>query len=961
MASLAAGRAAGAVRAALRRRQAALAEVVAAASKVTEELGTTKSKKQVYEAKKQHPDCIVLMQQGGFYQAYEKDAQWLHRRLGLTLTKKQDMEMVGFPLENLANTLERLMAPARADLRVAVCTQADNPDQNEGIMNRPVNRVISPGTAVVLENFEEDGFLVAVARPGGRASAECKLARIDCTGTIEERTYKNADELCAELRSGSFAAKELLVSPALLDDLAEGGLLCSRDAEDALGEERAGVPELACSPLRCLATVLACRGCTKDAACAECDRPGPGDSASDALRVYFKLAKMELPSSTPSRAANSAALIYRSNSLRSLEVLATQDGGTSHALITALGKPRTPPGRRELRDRILRPLLDVAAINLRLGSVQVLYEHLETCRKVRRELAKKECADLMRVLHRVEMALATTTGGGKGSIEDLVLVRGTLQTAKAVSSLLRSMWEGRLAVYTREREETELQQACAAMDASLDGDLRSLLDTLEKGVYKKPETPKTAVKNKEPEMDEELETRATEEAPSLMDSSSTTDPSESEERLISEGFDSGVDEARAKVKKLMNELLDAEKEAVSSYDFEVKYDPGPRALYFSSLSKKKKAKTEAKTKATLNGKEVIPLGYKNKKTSERLSSRAGEYAKLHDDVEMEERRVVRKLVDGCLRVKGALDSVARSLAVIDVTCTLAIAAFEHALWRPVVDGSSALRITQGRHFALSIQRQSGPPRNFAPNDLDVAASGEGGAPSCVLLTGSNMAGKSTYLKMCAHVAVLAQMGSFVPAVSARVGVVDQLFSRVGASDDISTSRSTFMVEAGETAEILRLATARSLVVVDEIGRGTCTSVGPALAQAVLERLVALGPRTLFSTHFRELAALEARLAGRVVAFQAVTRTHPRHGIIFMHTIERGVSSASHGLDVAELAGVPGDTLERAHALLADSDAPPLCGASLGAIVRSLEAVNVDKLSPAAARRLLGELRAALLA
>jgi DNA mismatch repair protein MutS len=341
--------------------------------------------------------------------------------------------------------------------------------------------------------------------------------------------------------------------------------------------------------------------------------------------------------------------------------------------------------------------------------------------------------------------------------------------------------------------------------------------------------------------------------------------------------------------------------------------------------------------------------------------RAGEYADLHDAAEAEERRVVRELFSGCVKVKDALDTVSRSLAVIDVTCTLASAAFEHALRRPVVDSSSVLRIKQGRHLALSIQRLRGPPSDFVPNDLDVVASGTHGAPSCVLLTGSNMAGKSTYLKMCAHVAVLAQMGSFVPAVSAHVGLVDQLFSRVGASDDISTGRSTFMVETAETAEILRLATARSLVVVDEIGRGTCTSVGPALAQAVLERLVALGPRTLFSTHFRELAALEARLAGRLAAFQAVTRTDTRHGIFFMHVIERGVSSASHGLSVAKLAGVPADTLERAHALLADSDAPSLSGVSLGALVRSLEAVDVDKLSPVAARRLLGEVRAALLA
>ena len=248
--------------------------------------------------------------------------------------------------------------------------------------------------------------------------------------------------------------------------------------------------------------------------------------------------------------------------------------------------------------------------------------------------------------------------------------------------------------------------------------------------------------------------------------------------------------------------------------------------------------------------------------------------------------------------------------MLDVTTALATLAETEDLTRPIVDASLAFRITGGRHPVVeqALRRDGGP---FVANDCDLSPpTPTGDAGRLWLITGPNMAGKSTFLRQNALIAVLAQVGAFVPAKSAHIGVVDRLFSRVGAADDLARGRSTFMVEMVETAAILNQAGPRALVILDEIGRGTATFDGLSIAWASLEHLHETNRcRTLFATHFHELTALSARLKRLT---NATVRVKEWHGeVIFLHEVAEGVADRSYGIQVAKLAGLPPSVVGRA--------------------------------------------------
>jgi DNA mismatch repair protein MutS len=256
----------------------------------------------------------------------------------------------------------------------------------------------------------------------------------------------------------------------------------------------------------------------------------------------------------------------------------------------------------------------------------------------------------------------------------------------------------------------------------------------------------------------------------------------------------------------------------------------------------------------------------------------------------------------------ALAENARALAVLDTLMALAALAHDQGYVRPVLDRGDAIVIRDGRHPVIEATRGR---ERFVPNDCTLDASQQ-----ILLITGPNMAGKSTYLRQVALLVVMAQMGSFVPAAEARIGVVDRIFTRVGASDDLAAGDSTFMVEMRETAHILRELTERSLVVLDEIGRGTSTFDGIAIAWAVAEYLHERGPgaKTLFATHYHELTAL-ARHKPRIRNYSVSVREWNGE-IIFLRRIVAGAASRSYGIEVARLAGLPPPVLERARGLLA---------------------------------------------
>jgi DNA mismatch repair protein MutS len=280
-----------------------------------------------------------------------------------------------------------------------------------------------------------------------------------------------------------------------------------------------------------------------------------------------------------------------------------------------------------------------------------------------------------------------------------------------------------------------------------------------------------------------------------------------------------------------------------------------------------------------------------------------------------ELAVFERLRLAAVAATAELQAAAEALATIDVSAALAELAADAGWTRPHIDSSADFAIRGGRHPTVeaALARQGEP---FVANDCDLSPPEGAAGGRIVLLTGPNMAGKSTFLRQNALIAILAQIGAFVPAASARIGLVDQLFSRVGASDDLARGRSTFMVEMVETAAILNQAGERALVILDEIGRGTATFDGLSIAWAAIEHLHEVNRcRALFATHFHELTALAERLP-RIA--NSTVRVREWHGeVVFLHEVAPGAADRSYGIQVARLAGLPPAVVERARAILAE--------------------------------------------
>ena len=312
-----------------------------------------------------------------------------------------------------------------------------------------------------------------------------------------------------------------------------------------------------------------------------------------------------------------------------------------------------------------------------------------------------------------------------------------------------------------------------------------------------------------------------------------------------------------------------------------------------------------------------------------------------------------------------VQKTAQAIASLDVLCSFAHTAVHNHYCRPEVDLSGEIRITQGRHPVVEQMLKN---TLFVPNDTVLGADGCRAA----IITGPNMAGKSTYMRQVALIVLMAQMGSFVPAAAARIGIVDKLFTRIGASDDLASGQSTFMVEMNEVADILKNATPRSLLILDEIGRGTSTFDGMAIAKAVLEYAVdpkKLGAKTLFATHYHELTSMEQEIP-EIRNFNIAVKK--RQGeMIFLRKIVPGAADDSYGVEVAKLAGLPDKLIARARAVLKElesgapkapevqkqtSDQVSLLDLQADEIREKLSAINVETLTPIEAMNVLYQLK-----
>lgn len=381
---------------------------------------------------------------------------------------------------------------------------------------------------------------------------------------------------------------------------------------------------------------------------------------------------------------------------------------------------------------------------------------------------------------------------------------------------------------------------------------------------------------------------------------------------IREGFDKTLDELRLMSrdsKTWLANLERSEQAATGIKNLRIKYNGA--FGYFIEV-----------TKSNLD---LVPPHYIRRQTmtnAERYTTedlRKKEKEILNSEVEAAAREdeIFNGVVENVLKFSNKLQQSANALAEIDVFRGWAELAADWGYCKPQVDNSDEISIEDGRHPVVEqMIRKSGASRTqaFVPNDTRLSSSRE----QIALLTGPNMAGKSTYIRQVALICLLAQIGCFVPAKSCKMGIVDRIFSRVGASDELAKGNSTFMVEMNETANILNNATKRSLIILDEIGRGTSTYDGLSIAWSVVEYLHGAaqeGPKTLFATHYHELTKLENSL-DRLVNYRVAVKEW-NDDIIFVRKIERGAADKSYGIQVARLAGLPGEVISRAKEILAE--------------------------------------------
>ncbi|MFZ5579633.1 MAG: DNA mismatch repair protein MutS [Pseudomonadota bacterium] len=428
--------------------------------------------------------------------------------------------------------------------------------------------------------------------------------------------------------------------------------------------------------------------------------------------------------------------------------------------------------------------------------------------------------------------------------------------------------------------------------------------------------------------------------------------------VIAEGYDAELDELRAlsvNADAFLLDLEQRERERTGISTLKVAYNRVHGFYIELTRAQAEKAPADYIRRQTLKGAERYITPELKSYEDKVLSARERALAR--------EKHLFEGLLDALIQHRDALARVAEGLAALDVLCTLAARAVQLDWCRPVLSDEPGLDIAGGRHPVVEATLDA----PFIANDAALSPE-----HSLLLITGPNMGGKSTYMRQTALIVLLAHIGSHVPASAARVGPIDRIFTRIGASDDLATGRSTFMVEMTETANILHNASAQSLVLMDEIGRGTSTFDGLALAWAVAEKLAAIGAYTLFATHYFELTRLpETHAMARNAHLAAV-----EHGdrIVFLHSVQDGPASQSYGLQVAALAGVPRKVIDNARKRLRELenqspaptapqlglfDTPPVAPPKLSPALEALDTLDPDNLTPRQALDALYRLKALL--
>jgi DNA mismatch repair protein MutS len=816
---------------------------------------------QYREIKSRHRDAILLFRMGDFYEMFFEDAEVGSRALGLTLTARNNgaaaaVPLAGVPAKAVSEYVRRLI---QQGFRVAICDQVEDPKVAKGVVRREVVETITPGAAFAddLLDSVRNNFLCAVA-PGPETSAGPGSGPASATGG--HAASRALGIAAVDLSTGEFRMTTVPWSdaPAVLARLAHRELLVSRGTalpaplrvDDALLTERDAWEFDAAVGREELARQFGVASLDGLGIGAE-DAPAVG-AAGALLRYLQELQPTGVPHlARPVIERPAGVMPIDDMTRRNLELVESLRGGDGEGtLIDVLDRTQTPMGARLLRQWILAPLTDRVVIEARLARVGAL---------VADSLARavlRTALDGVRDLER----LAVKAAAGRATPRELRALGDAIARLPAVAAAV----------------------ARVGTAAPRSADLDPFLD---------PFAPLTAMWDGCDDVGAPILRMLVERPPTAV----------GDEPTIATGVDELLDELRGLRdggKDLIAEIQAAERARTGISSLKVGYN---RVFgYYIEVTNSHRAAipSDYQRRQTLTGAEryVTPA---LKEYEERVLSAA-------ERIETRERELFDAVRAAAGREALRVQGVARLVAELDVFAALAEVAERERYVRPTITGDFTLDITAGRH---PVVERMMPREQFIPNDVRLA---EG--TRVIILTGPNMAGKSTILRQVGLIVLLAQIGSYVPAAAATIGIVDRLFTRVGASDNLVRGQSTFMVEMSETSAILHTATSRSLVLLDEIGRGTSTYDGVSIAWAVTEHLhTAVGCKTMFATHYHELAQLADELEA-VRNFNVSVREIADR-VLFLHRMEPGRADRSYGIEVGRLAGLPDVVLARAREVL----------------------------------------------
>jgi len=865
--------------------------------------------------KKQHPSALLFFRLGDFYELFFDDAVLAARELQITLTSRNKEKGVAIPMCGVPHhAAEGYIAKLiRKGFKVAICEQVEDPRVAKKLVRREVTRVVTPGTAADSSlSSEENNFLAAVAHAGDSVG----FAALDLsTGEFRATEFRGEDaarKIQEEIQQ--LRPKEVLYgSKAPLFE-------ASRVAATPLQQSQTGVS---------LSKISAAGGYAETPLD---DWIFAADHAIPLLENHFGVLSLEGfgLSGKPAAAAAAGAILYY--------VRSTQRGSLSHVDRIGFYERQTCLVLDAVTVRnleLIEPLFAGADAGITLfrsidATVTPMGKRLLRSWLLRPSI---EPAEINARLDAVEAQVKDTVGREElrralDGILDLerLLSRVTLETANPRDLLALAASLGKLPA-ARTALGTFAGDRLRTLHSSVD-ELSDLRGRIESTILPEPPI-------------------------SLSDGG-----------VVQSRIDAELDQLRdlsRNSKQFLAQIEQRERQRTGIGSLKVKFNS--IFGYYLEISK-----------ANLH---LAPADYERKQTlvnAERFTTpELKEYeSKILDAQEKIvdiERRLFAELRSAIAGEARRIRQTALALAEVDVLAALAQIAALRNYCRPRFDDSADIEIVEGRHPVIE-QQELGSGERFVPNDLYLNST----THTILVLTGPNMGGKSTYLRQAAVTVILAQMGSFVPARSARLGLVDRVFTRIGASDNLARGRSTFMIEMTETAAILHTATARSLILLDEVGRGTSTYDGLAIAWAAVEYIHArTRAKTLFATHYFELTELAEQLSG--VKNYHVTVKETGGGIVFLRKVEPGAADRSYGIEVAKLAGLPHEVIVRAREVMAEHEnaerqvtghlspgADPL-PAQLTIftplsqpVIERLREVNLDQLTPLESLNLLAELK-----